>query len=75
MTNPNVDERRRMTFRERLAWLGRMPGKYKILFGSQLLITLFAIRMRYNLVQRQKERDDAYEARKAQIKADGEHKQ
>jgi hypothetical protein len=51
-----------MNFNERMAWLGRMPRPYKILFGSQLLITIFAIRMRYQLVQKQKERDDAYEA-------------
>ena len=55
--------RRNMTFRERMAWLGRMPRPYKILFGSQFLITLFAIRLRYKLVQKQKERDDAYEAK------------
>ena len=42
-----------MTFRERMAWLGRMPRPYKLLFGSQLLLTLFAIRMRCQLVERQ----------------------
>jgi hypothetical protein len=61
MSNSDIHDRtRRMTFRERLAWLGRMPTHYKILFGSQLMITIFAIRMRYKLVQRQKERDEAF---------------
>jgi hypothetical protein len=59
MPNSVRHERRRMNFRERMAWLARMPGHYKILFGSQLMITLFAIRMRYKLVERQKERDEA----------------
>lgn len=49
----------KMSFSERMAWLGRMPGHYKILFGSQILITLFAINMRYKLVERQNERNDA----------------
>ena len=59
MTNSDRYDRKRMTFRERMAWLGRMPTHYKILFGSQIMITLFAIRMRYKLVERQKERDEA----------------
>jgi hypothetical protein len=42
-----------MTFRERLAWLGRMPRHYKLLFGSQLLFTIFAFRMRQKLIERQ----------------------
>lgn len=62
MPNSAKHERKKMNFRERMAWLGRMPGHYKILFGSQLLITLFAIRMRYKLVERHKERDDATSA-------------
>ena len=63
MTDLNDTGRRKMNFRERMAWVGRMPRPYKILFGSQLLITLFAIHMRYKLVKKQKERDDAYEAK------------
>ena len=62
MANFGMHNRKRMTFGERMAWLGRMPTHYKILFGSQLMITLFAIRMRYKLVQRQKERDEASSA-------------
>jgi hypothetical protein len=57
MTTAN--DRKRMTFRERLAWLGRMPRHYKLLFGSQLLISVFAVRMRYKLIEKQKERDES----------------
>jgi hypothetical protein len=34
------------TWRERLEWLGRMPRHYKLLFGSQIVFTIFALRMR-----------------------------
>jgi hypothetical protein len=71
MKDAGPSDRRKMNFSERMAWLGRMPRPYKILFGSQLLITLFAIRMRYKLIQKQKERDDAYDA-KQQLSASSE---
>jgi hypothetical protein len=45
------------TFRDRLAWLGRMPTHYRILFGSQLVFTGFAFSWRLAAVRkRQNER-------------------
>ena len=41
-----------MNFRSRIAWLGRMPMKWRLLFGTQALITCFAIRMRLNNISR-----------------------
>lgn len=43
-----------MTFRERLAWLGRMPTHYRILFGSQLVLTAIAIRYRMIVIERRR---------------------
>ena len=43
-----------MTFRERLAWLGRMPAHYRILFCSQLMLTAVAIQYRIIIVERRR---------------------
>jgi hypothetical protein len=59
--NDNGTNNKRKTFSDRLAWLGRMPRHYKILFGSQLLFTLFAIRMRYKLVDKQQQRQEKFQ--------------
>jgi hypothetical protein len=40
------------TFRERVAWLGRMPRHYKLLFGSQILFGVFAVYMRVKTSQK-----------------------
>ena len=41
-----------MNFRSRVSWLGRMPMKWRLLFGTQALITCFAIRMRLKNLSR-----------------------
>lgn len=43
-----------MPFRERLAWLGRMPAHYRILFCSQLMLTAVAIQYRMIIVERRR---------------------
>ena len=35
-----------MTFKERLAWLSRMPTKWRILIGGQAIFMAFAIKVR-----------------------------
>jgi len=50
-----------MNFRERLAWLGRMPLHYRALFGTQFIITAFAMRYRYKLVERRRLKLEAEE--------------
>lgn len=48
----------RPSFRDRLAWLQRMPTHWRLLIGSQLIFTLFAIRYRHKAVQKQQRRND-----------------
>ena len=43
-----------MKFRERIAWLGRMPLHWKILFGSQAIIMSLAVNFRLNDIKRAK---------------------
>ena len=57
-----------MNFKERLAWLGRMPLKYKLLFGSQALFFTMAINMRLNRI------DQARQFQELQETADEEKK-
>jgi len=40
------------SFKSRLAWLGRMPTKYKALFTSQILIMFFAAKIRARDIKR-----------------------
>jgi hypothetical protein len=42
------------SFRDRLAWLGRMPTHWRILLGSQLLFTAFAMNWRLADVRRRR---------------------
>jgi hypothetical protein len=37
-----------MTFKERLAWLSRMPTHWRILIGGQAIFMAFAIQVRLN---------------------------
>lgn len=40
------ESKRKMTFKERLQWLGRMPPKWRMLIGGQALFMAFAINVR-----------------------------
>jgi hypothetical protein len=42
------------SFRDRLAWLGRMPTHWRILLGSQLMFTAFAMNWRIADVRRRR---------------------
>lgn len=44
--------KRSMSFKERLQWLGRMPTKWRILIGSQALFMMFAINFRLRDIER-----------------------
>lgn len=54
-----------MKFRERIAWLGRMPLHWKILFGSQAIIMAVAFNFRLNdiknakMIQERKRQEEA----------------
>jgi len=52
--NHNVDLKTR--FRQRLAWLGRMPWHYRILFGTQAVIVVFAFQYRLKLIEKHRHR-------------------
>ena len=39
-------------FRSRLAWLGRMPTRYRVLFGTQLVFFTIAIKVRLNDIEK-----------------------
>lgn len=41
-----------MTFKERLAWLGRMPTRWRVLIGGQAIFFAFAIKMRLSDIER-----------------------
>ncbi len=41
-----------MNLKERIAWLGRMPLHWKILFGSQAIIISIAVNYRINDIKR-----------------------
>jgi hypothetical protein len=42
-------------FKERLAWLGRMPTRWRILLGSQAVIFMIAVSVRMSDVNRSRE--------------------
>jgi hypothetical protein len=44
-----------MNLNERIAWLKRMPLRWRILFGTQAIILTTAIRFRINDIQRAKQ--------------------
>ena len=50
------------SFRERLAWLGRMPTHYRILFGVQLMFTTVAVNWRLADVRRRRKIRDEEES-------------
>jgi hypothetical protein len=50
------------SFRERLAWLGRMPTHYRILFGVQLMFTTVAVNWRLADVRRRRKIRDREES-------------
>lgn len=37
-----------MTFKERLAWLGRMPTRWRVLFGVQSVVFMMAVNLRFS---------------------------
>lgn len=41
-----------MTFKERLAWLGRMPTRWRVLIGGQAIFFAFAIKVRLSDIER-----------------------
>ena len=41
-------------FRQRLAWLGRMPWHYRILFGGQAVFMVFAFEYRQQLIAKRR---------------------
>ena len=47
-----MNAKRKMNFKERLAWLGRMPPKWRWLIGSQALFFAFAINVRLRDIQK-----------------------
>lgn len=47
-----MTEKPQMTFKERLKWLGRMPTKWRVLFGAQAIFFAFAIRVRLADIER-----------------------
>jgi hypothetical protein len=49
------------SFRERLAWLGRMPTHYRILFGVQIMFTTVAVNWRLADVRRRRKIRDEEE--------------
>ena len=51
-----------LRFRERLAWLGRMPLHYRILFGGQACFMVFAFQYRQHLITRRKQELQRLEA-------------
>mmetsp|Transcript_24174 Transcript_24174/g.43688 ORF Transcript_24174/g.43688 Transcript_24174/m.43688 type:complete len:82 (+) Transcript_24174:131-376(+) len=60
------------SFQERLAWLGRMPMRYRVLFGTQALIFSFALKIRLSDMDRAKGIAAAKEHQQAMLNnADG----
>lgn len=47
-----MNGRRNMTFKERLAWLGRMPTKWRVLIGGQALFMAFAVKVRLDDIEK-----------------------
>ena len=43
-----------MDLKARIAWLGRMPLKYKLLFGSQAMFFTMAVKFRLSDIERAK---------------------
>ena len=43
---------KKMTFRQRLAWLGRMPTKWRVLIGGQALIMTLAVSLRLKDIEK-----------------------
>lgn len=41
--------------RDRVRWLGRMPTHWRLLLGSQLLFTIYAVRWRQRLVENRRD--------------------
>ena len=54
---------REMNFQERLAWLRRMPTRWRVLFGAQAFVMFVAINVRLNDIER---------ARQSQLKKEAE---
>ena len=52
MNNTNQSSKKKMNFQERIAWLGRMPLRYKVLFGTQFVIMSFAAKFRLVDIER-----------------------
>jgi hypothetical protein len=47
-----MSKRKNMTFKERLAWLGRMPTRWRVLIGGQAIFFAFAIKVRLSDIER-----------------------
>jgi hypothetical protein len=47
-----MTKRQNMTFKERLAWLGRMPTRWRVLIGGQAIFFAFAIKVRLSDIER-----------------------
>jgi hypothetical protein len=47
------------TWGQRIAWLGRMPMRYRVLIGSQILLASLAIRFRMKEIERAELREEA----------------
>ena len=50
-------------FRERLAWLGRMPLHYRILFGGQAVVMVIAFQYRQRLIEQRRQELELVEKR------------
>ena len=47
-----MTKRQNMTFKERLAWLGRMPTRWRVLIAGQAIFFAFAIKVRLSDIER-----------------------
>ena len=47
-----MSARRKMNFKERLQWLGRMPTKWRVLIGGQAVFFAFAISVRMRDIEK-----------------------
>lgn len=60
-----------MNFQERLAWLRRMPTKWRVLFGVQGMIMFAAINIRLGDIERARLADAKKAERDAELAVDG----
>ncbi len=60
------------TFKERLAWLSRMPTKWRVLIGGQAIFMAFAIQVRLNDIAKSRLMLEEQKKMKEEINASAE---